>query len=156
MAHPALLGTGFVFPADCFSLLGNFPARVQCSPGRGPGARKASSSHLVEKPEALGTSGSLSEQLGRQLEPAPPQADSCRRQLLGPACRLRSAALFPSAPDRPLRKLWCGGQHRMWLGRRLGLAGLCPGDIAQLPSADKPQDGEEERRGGGGSWSLGE
>lgn len=44
----------------------------------------------------------------------------------------------------------------MWLGRRLGLAGLCPGDIAQLPSADKPQDGEEERRGGGGSWSLGE
>lgn len=44
----------------------------------------------------------------------------------------------------------------MWLGRRLGQAGLCPGDIAHLPSVDKSQDREEEGRGGGGSWSLGE
>ena len=44
----------------------------------------------------------------------------------------------------------------MWLGRRLGPVRLCPGDIAQLSSADKPQDGKEERRGGGGSWRLGE
>lgn len=49
-----------------------------------------------------------------------------------------------------------GGQYRVWLGRRLGPVRLCPGDIAQLSSADKPQDGKEERRGGGGSWRLGE
>lgn len=85
MAHPALLGTGFVFPADCFSLPGNFPARVQCSPGRGPGARKASSTHLVEKPEALGTSGSLSEQPGRQLEPCSSSSRRLPKTAAGPS-----------------------------------------------------------------------